>query len=173
MAHGFLLRKGRDSNSWYGYPYDSLANCWFQPLTHPSPRRSVLGHVMSEMLFFESGCKGTTKNANTQIFLEKNVFLYKKSAHGLHFTRFFVYHSVTTLTFLLCFFILVFVHARTRIRKEVLHYYTIRARKISPSIPCRCGLCISPHLPLRVVNFSTPMLSPPSQKKILAQSRRN
>ena len=26
-------------------------------------------------------CKGTTKNANTQIFLEKNVFLYKKCAY--------------------------------------------------------------------------------------------
>ena len=31
-----LLRRGRDSNSWYGYPYGSLANCWFQPLTHLS-----------------------------------------------------------------------------------------------------------------------------------------
>ena len=82
-----FLRKGRDSNSWYGYPYDSLANCWFQPLTHPSPRRSVLGHVMSEMLFFESACKGTTKNAHVQIFLEKNAFLDKKSAHGLHLTN--------------------------------------------------------------------------------------
>ena len=28
-------RKG-DSNPRYGYPYDSLANCWFQPLTHLS-----------------------------------------------------------------------------------------------------------------------------------------
>ena len=107
----FFLRKGRDSNSWYGYPYDSLANCWFQPLTHPSPRRSVLGHVMSEMLFFESACKGTTKNAHVQIFLEKNAFLDKKSAHGLHFTRFFAYHSVCHLValspyekFLLFFF---------------------------------------------------------------------
>ena len=26
-------------------------------------------------------CKGTTKNANTQIFLGKNVFLYKKCAY--------------------------------------------------------------------------------------------
>ena len=31
-------RWGRDSNSWYGYPYGSLANCWFQPLTHPTGR---------------------------------------------------------------------------------------------------------------------------------------
>lgn len=29
-------------------------------------------------------CKGTTKNANTQIFLEKNVFLYKKCAYLQH-----------------------------------------------------------------------------------------
>ena len=29
-------RKRRDSNSWYGCPYGSLANCWFQPLTHTS-----------------------------------------------------------------------------------------------------------------------------------------
>ena len=42
---------------------------------------------MSEMLFFESGCKGTTKNAHVQIFLEKNAFLDKKSAHGLHLTN--------------------------------------------------------------------------------------
>ncbi len=30
------LRKRGDSNPRYSYPYDSLANCWFQPLTHPS-----------------------------------------------------------------------------------------------------------------------------------------
>ena len=31
-----LWRWERDSNSRYSYPYDSLANCWFQPLTHPT-----------------------------------------------------------------------------------------------------------------------------------------
>ena len=31
-----MLRRGRDSNSWYGNPYVSLANWWFQPLTHLS-----------------------------------------------------------------------------------------------------------------------------------------
>ncbi len=31
----FLRREG-DSNPRYSYPYDSLANCWFQPLTHLS-----------------------------------------------------------------------------------------------------------------------------------------
>ena len=31
-----LTRWERDSNSRYSYPYDSLANCWFQPLTHPT-----------------------------------------------------------------------------------------------------------------------------------------
>ena len=29
-------RREGDSNPRYGYPYDSLANCWFQPLTHLS-----------------------------------------------------------------------------------------------------------------------------------------
>ena len=32
----FVLRRGRDSNSRIGFPIDSLANCWFQPLTHLS-----------------------------------------------------------------------------------------------------------------------------------------
>ena len=33
------LRREGDSNPRYGYPYDSLANCWFQPLTHLSSGR--------------------------------------------------------------------------------------------------------------------------------------
>ena len=32
------VRKEGDSNPRYGNPYGSLANCWFQPLTHPSKR---------------------------------------------------------------------------------------------------------------------------------------
>ena len=32
----FFLRKRGDSNPRYGYPYVSLANWWFQPLTHTS-----------------------------------------------------------------------------------------------------------------------------------------
>jgi hypothetical protein len=32
----FNLRRERDSNPRYSYPYVSLANWWFQPLTHPS-----------------------------------------------------------------------------------------------------------------------------------------
>ena len=30
----YLKRREGDSNPRYGYPHDSLANCWFQPLTH-------------------------------------------------------------------------------------------------------------------------------------------
>ena len=33
---GYFLRRKGDSNPRYSYPYDSLANCWFQPLTHLS-----------------------------------------------------------------------------------------------------------------------------------------
>ena len=36
LSTSTLLRWERDSNPRYGYPYDSLANCWFQPLTHPT-----------------------------------------------------------------------------------------------------------------------------------------
>ena len=36
LSSSTLLRWERDSNPRYGYPYDSLANCWFQPLTHPT-----------------------------------------------------------------------------------------------------------------------------------------
>ena len=31
-----MVRKEGDSNPRYPYEYDSLANCWIQPLTHPS-----------------------------------------------------------------------------------------------------------------------------------------
>ena len=32
----YALRRRGDSNPRYSYPYDSLANCWFKPLTHLS-----------------------------------------------------------------------------------------------------------------------------------------
>ena len=38
-------------------------------------------------LLHEKARKGTTKNANTQFFLEKNAFLHKKSADLLHLTN--------------------------------------------------------------------------------------
>ena len=53
MFHGILfLRKEGDSNPRYGYPYDSLANCWFQPLTHPSPRLARDRQLLSELALF-------------------------------------------------------------------------------------------------------------------------
>ena len=53
MCHGILfLRKEGDSNPRYGYPYDSLANCWFQPLTHPSPRLARDRQLLSELALF-------------------------------------------------------------------------------------------------------------------------
>ena len=42
------LRKLGDSNPRYGYPYGSLANCWFQPLTQTSigiPRQSIFSQM--------------------------------------------------------------------------------------------------------------------------------
>ena len=41
-------RKLGDSNPRYGYPYGSLANCWFQPLTQTSigiPRQSIFSQM--------------------------------------------------------------------------------------------------------------------------------
>ena len=35
FCHLDLRRRG-DSNPRYSFPYDSLANCWFKPLTHLS-----------------------------------------------------------------------------------------------------------------------------------------
>ena len=47
MVPNFLFKRKRgDSNPRYSYPYDSLANCWFQPLTHPSFR-------LTEILIFQ------------------------------------------------------------------------------------------------------------------------
>ena len=62
LAHPFVFvwRWGRDSNSWYPYEYGSLANCWFQPLTHPT------GGLYTEVTC-KSDCKDTVifeKRAN-------------------------------------------------------------------------------------------------------------
>ena len=47
-------------------------------------RSNQLSYPAMHSILLESGCKGTTKNAHTQIFLGKNAFLYKKSAYVLH-----------------------------------------------------------------------------------------
>ena len=60
------VRKEGDSNPRYGNPYGSLANCWFQPLTHPSKGGFKLqpwGYLL------DCGCKGTTIFRTLQIFL--------------------------------------------------------------------------------------------------------
>ena len=48
----FLMRKRGDSNPRYGNPYVSLANWWFQPLTHTS--------LPCCASFFRLRCKGRT-----------------------------------------------------------------------------------------------------------------
>lgn len=50
MQFLFWRRKG-DSNPRYSYPYDSLANCWFQPLTHLSVSRFIKHHPFLLMHF--------------------------------------------------------------------------------------------------------------------------
>ena len=51
---GSFLRKRGDSNPRYGYPYVSLANWWFQPLTHTSSQVSF-----AERAFLKKRCKVT------------------------------------------------------------------------------------------------------------------
>ena len=48
------LRKVGDSNPRYGNPHGSLANCWFQPLTQPSSRKSLPNQQAS---FSNAGAK--------------------------------------------------------------------------------------------------------------------
>ena len=67
-----LLRKEGDSNPRYGNPYVSLANWWFQPLTHPSwGFKFPLTEHCSQMR-----CKGTNYFRNLQTFsiLFLNIF---------------------------------------------------------------------------------------------------
>ena len=55
-------RKLGDSNPRYGYPYDSLANCWFQPLTQTSK------FFMTAAIVLELRCK------DKSYFLINNTF---------------------------------------------------------------------------------------------------
>jgi hypothetical protein len=47
----FLLRRRGDSNPRYRYQYGSLANCWFQPLTHPSGTLSAKEYANLQKLY--------------------------------------------------------------------------------------------------------------------------
>ena len=57
------LRKVGDSNPRYGYPHGSLANCWFQPLTQPSSRKSLpnqqasFSNAVAKVLLFSGSTK--------------------------------------------------------------------------------------------------------------------
>ena len=57
-------RKLGDSNPRYGYPYGSLANYWFQPLTQTSIRLKLTG-----ALFLNCECKGSIYFQYHQMFL--------------------------------------------------------------------------------------------------------
>lgn len=75
-----MLRREGDSNPRYSYPYDSLANCWFQPLTHLSG--------LSECLFFRAPL--SKRDANI-----KQWFTIKQTA-SLLFPVFFLHHHLIT-----------------------------------------------------------------------------
>ena len=62
------MRKRGDSNPRYGNPYVSLANWWFQPLTHPSFK------TLKRSVVCQTQCKVTTfshsSQANRDFFLQ-------------------------------------------------------------------------------------------------------
>ena len=60
----------RDSNSRYSYPYDSLANCWFKPLTHPTE------------VFKERGRKNNKCNVPFNKITEKKLGFCDFKNHG-------------------------------------------------------------------------------------------
>ena len=58
-------RKLGDSNPRYGYPYGSLANCWFQPLTQPSSR--ILNRI-NQASFLNASAKVLLFSDSTKSF---------------------------------------------------------------------------------------------------------
>ena len=50
-------RREGDSNPRYSFPYDSLANCWFQPLTHLSVLSREMIRANLWNISWKCGCK--------------------------------------------------------------------------------------------------------------------
>ena len=73
----YLQRKEGDSNPRYGNPYDSLANCWFQPLTHPSLLTQQCG------LFQKDGAKIDPFSIYTNVSLQPYLFKHPRIFLGL------------------------------------------------------------------------------------------
>ncbi len=70
VGQGFAsLRREGDSNPRYPYEYDSLANCWFQPLTHLSVSLAPTSVV------HRWDCKNTKSFCSAKLFL---LFYLKK-----------------------------------------------------------------------------------------------
>ena len=76
------LRKEGDSNPRYGNPYGSLANCWFQPLTHPS--NSPI--LPKEVLSFNRGVISLIAGAKVRLFFEPCKFFGYFFRIPLHFS---------------------------------------------------------------------------------------
>ena len=78
---GIFSRKRGDSNPRYGYPYVSLANWWFQPLTHTSSQVSF-----AERAFLKKRCKVTINISFYKTFWLK-YFVYLCISNIRIFTR--------------------------------------------------------------------------------------
>ena len=73
------VRKEGDSNPRYGNPYGSLANCWFQPLTHPSKKTLGVGNL--GVISLIAGAKVHTFSETTKSFAD---FFRKKLFYGYY-----------------------------------------------------------------------------------------
>ena len=58
-----ILRRGGDSNPRYSFPYGSLANCWFKPLTHLSNNKFLLA-TLALCSFSEGGSPTSPKSGD-------------------------------------------------------------------------------------------------------------
>ena len=76
----FFLRKRGDSNPRYGYPYVSLANWWFQPLTHTSPGCSEISDCKDNERFLINKTFFSEKSKNICLYLrvdEPEKYIYE------------------------------------------------------------------------------------------------
>ena len=81
FVYKIWLRKEGDSNPRYGDPYVSLANWWFQPLTHPSERE----------------CKDSKLIWYTKIFRYKKLLFFISFFSKSDIERFLVGTGITSM----------------------------------------------------------------------------
>lgn len=98
-----LLRREGDSNPRYSYPYGSLANCWFQPLTHLTVMSTLIFirylifitiniiHINNRLFSIRRG--GSATHPTHRVTVKVN-FESSKPKEQLNFPAFLTRHSI-------------------------------------------------------------------------------